>query len=291
MTTILDWIKKTNFLRNPENIKILDICKDLKFSSPLTDVLIKMIERNDSKPFEYILEQNVSLNDLDSTYAITPLMYASQRGKVEFVEKLLLKGADVNRIIIKNVAALNYALTYRIDGDGKGTHINCAKLLIKAGANIESVSNNTNAYEMATLLKNEIEREMVTHKESVTCVINNKLQTRVTNDGIQVTIPQKIENRIIIKILHEKTDPILCNTHRITNDAYVEINNGGIWQKKLLNHNTNNYIEVPQNVDDKVSYHFLPAGVMLDGIITTEKFVCKFHLVWLDGRSTILRYS
>lgn len=291
MTTILDWIKKTNFLRNPENIKILDICKDLKFSSPLTDVLIKMIERNDSKPFEYILEQNVSLNDLDSTYAITPLMYASQRGKVEFVEKLLLKGVDVDRIINKNVAALNYALIHRIDGDGKGNHIKCAKLLIKAGANIEFVSNNTNAYEMATLLKNEIEREMATNKELVTCVINNKSETCVTNDGMQVTIPQKIEIRIIIKILHEKTDPILCNTHRITNDAFVEINNGGIWQKKLLNHNTNNYIEVPQNVDDKISYHFLPAGVTLDGIITTENFVCKFNSVWLDGRSTILRYS
>ena len=272
MITILDWIEKVD-LHNPENIRILRICKNLNLSSLLIDVLITAIETNDSKTFECLLEKNINLNDLSKSYSLTPLMYASQRGKVEFVEKILLKGVDANGIVNNNSSALNYTLISKIDNGGN--HIKCAKLLIKAGANIESVSTNKDAHEIATMLKNEIEREkIVLDKESIPCITNEKSETCVTTDGIQVTIP-KIENKkMVIKILHNKQDSIHYRTYHITRDTFVNINKEGNWQKHLLNYNPNNYIELPNNA--KISYHYLPAGVSLDGISTIENYVCKF---------------
>ena len=278
MTTILDWIRKTDF-RNPEDkiiSKILDICKNRLLCSSLTDVLVETIINNDDKSFEYLLEQSINLNEIDKKYALTPIMRASQEGKVHMVEKLLSKGADISNNS-RSVSALTCALS-KIDNTGN--HIKCAKLLLKAGADIESVSSNAYAYEIATLLKSEVDREnIVTNKESETCIINDNLEIYVTNDGIKVSFPQKIENKkLVIKMLHNRNDPIPCYTDKNYNDVAVTIYKEGVWRKHRLIADTDYYLELPKNVKDKINYHYLPLGVTINGVITTENYICKFDL-------------
>lgn len=270
MTTILDWITKTH-LCNPENktiSSILNICKKLKLGSSLTAVLVETIINNDEESFLYLLEQNIDLN-MPNENSLTPIMFASKMGRNKMVEKLLSKQVDIsddddNHLSALKVALVNYFNCY------EESYITCIKLLIKAGANIEFVSYAENAYKLAKVLKRKVDSENI--------VTNNEPDTYVTNDGTIVIIPQKIEKpKLIIKMLYNQNKTIPCITEQILYATWVEININGNWLKHGLNPLDNCYIEFPLNVNDKIGYHYLPAGVTLDGIPTTENYVCKFN--------------
>lgn len=103
---------------------------------PVYERIWRAIYKNDVETVSRLLSSGISVDILDE-YGRTPLMTAAEYGREEIVRLLLDHGADVNARSENGVTPLLYA-------SGKeATSIECLKLLLNAGANVNAATNIT----------------------------------------------------------------------------------------------------------------------------------------------------
>lgn len=121
-THLLGLLKKSSYKSN--KIELSKIA--------MIDLFVSAIMENDSDLMHEYLPYIDNINNTDSTYNSTPIMFAAQNGNVEIVKFLLANGASIADDTIGNKSALYFALSNNTEGNYE-----CATILIKAGAEIE----------------------------------------------------------------------------------------------------------------------------------------------------------
>ena len=225
------------------------------------DTLVKAIMNKDMETFNRMLDKNINVDRLDSEYQSTPIMFAAEIGQVDMIKKLLSHNASLNDIEVdgkvKNV--LLYALHYsKCENDND--KYQCARLLIKAGADIEFMKKEYKvSYILAKSIKQELEAE------------NDNMLT--TTNGTLVPIPRNIVATPILQMLYDQKKPKpTYNLVKIQSRVKISFLNGEIWQHFLSTKN-NFYVEIP--VNEKINFHYLPKGIELNGIVSSKEYICK----------------
>lgn len=256
------------------------LCKDI-------DIFVEAIIKNDKDIFNYFMDKKININEVCTKNDYKPIMYAVQYGRFEMMKKLLERGAQIEKDGCSD-SALYFAL--KDPKCGNDERIECAKLLIKAGANIESILNYKNSYIIAKILKNEIdtnskngtgkELKIITNKnevkqQDITNTEKKESETYTTTDGDIINIPPEIIKKPRIKMVYQTVEPIyvidtiLCPSESVM----MIINDNGTWKLDAVI--LGDYdIEIP--TETKIKYHYLPVGVILNGNSTTKSYPCKF---------------
>lgn len=117
--------------------------KQLRYTSSL----FKAIKRNDIEKAEKYINMGADVNGRYERDEMTPLIYASDLGRVEMVELLLKSDVDLNAVDKKDRRAINYLLMpfsdelkkYGKDND-PFKRVRILELLIKAGVDVNAVN-------------------------------------------------------------------------------------------------------------------------------------------------------
>ena len=144
--------------------------------------------------------------------------------------------------------------------------------LNKTGDTNDEIEINENSHINETDKPINENKDNINHKCDDTESISRKIDTFITTDGQTISIPTMISKKKIIKIVDYTSDTINYNLEKILGSAYVKINNENN-EKKLLTV-VDYCIEIP--ITSRIHWHCLPAGVMLDGEVTSENFFCRF---------------
>jgi ankyrin repeat protein len=121
--------------------KILVVQTSLnKADTEKVDLLIKAIDEEDEKLFNYLLKQGVDVNG-SSSEGWTPLGYAAAEGRLTYVKLLLEKGAKVNLSVDDRHTPLQAAAA-----EG---HLEVVKLLLEQGAALDAQIDKQTALSLA----------------------------------------------------------------------------------------------------------------------------------------------
>lgn len=109
----------------------LELAKMIFYDTPqkMVDILVNAIQFGSKSMYHYVKYID-NVNELDSEYGSTPIMFAAQSGNVDMVKLLLDMGASVADMA--NKSALVFALWGERDNNYR-----CAKILIEAGASTD----------------------------------------------------------------------------------------------------------------------------------------------------------
>lgn len=130
---------------------------EIKFTSPIANLLRLTIRGNDFVTFDTILKYDIDVNVFANSNQSSSLIIASYLGLPNFVERLLEKKADVSLRDKDDDTALSACFKRCLTDD----QIKCAKLLIKAGSDIECLNKqgDNKSYHIALLLKENLRLE------------------------------------------------------------------------------------------------------------------------------------
>ena len=137
------------FVTNGQEFEIVRVCLDLLINAGadvnLADcesgtALMSTIKHDYEKTFTYLLEKGADVNKVSCDNGCTALHYAAQGAKFDFMQYLILYGADVNIAnnngetpLISVACNPKYGYSWRT--------VNCIKLLLKNGSVVNYVSN------------------------------------------------------------------------------------------------------------------------------------------------------
>lgn len=125
----------------------------LNFKSKTVDLLRDVIISDQTDIFEIIMKYAFKIDDIDSTHGSTPIMFATQRGRVKMTERLLKHGASIK----VDSACIKSALSFCFDSKLTDDHLTCVELLIKAESDIEHLKQlDSVAYRICCLLKQDL---------------------------------------------------------------------------------------------------------------------------------------
>ena len=240
-------------------------CKE----NTITDMLCNIIIRNDSKMFhKFILEHPTCVNSTDTLNDSTPIMHAAQLGRYDMMETLLKTGANVADHTDKrkiNKSALSFAVYSH--NEFSNNHMECIKILLRAGANIDILKKySLDSHYLIKIIKDHMPEE----KKAI------KLRNK---SGVEYTIkPESVGSEpkpksILIEVLSDSDKSKSTYTIEPLHRMYPRVKFYDGSAKEGMITSSDVEVEIPTN---KGSYHLLPVGICVDGIVLTEPVVCRF---------------
>ena len=248
-------------------IKFLEKNNDTTISiiQPMSDLISLIIRKVDTVVFDTIMKYDIDVNTI-TIAEWTPLILASYHGLPYFVEKLLQKGAKVSPCEKNGDSALSICLTPPLTYN----KIKCAKLLIKAGSDIERFSNqgDNQAYYIALLLKENMDLEKI--PRLVGC------QTIDIRGATDVHVPNchRIHSNdyTLIRAIKANPDVTQEKIPRNTYLTFIGENNS----THIFNASTMIAIELPFPGEKIIGHILLPDMKLISGSITKPMIVrCK----------------
>ena len=234
----------------------------------ITDMLCNIIIENDSKMFhKFILEHPTCVNSTDTTNDSTPIMHAAQWGRYDMMETLLKTGASVADYIDRcgtNKSALYFAV--HSPKEFSNNHIECIKILLRAGANIDILKEySLDSHYLIKIIKDHMPEEKIIK-------LRNKSGVEYTIK-LESIVPKPKSKSILIEVLSGSNESKSTYTVEPLRGTYLHVKFYDGSAKEGMITSSDVEVEIPTN---KGSYHLLPVGICVDGIVLTEPVVCRF---------------
>ena len=265
MTTILDYLLSTT----PNKNIINKISEAKGLNGPMIDLVRDTIMNDNNELFNTLMELNLNINELDTEYESTLVMFAAQKGRYEMLETLIKKGADVGDDIENSKSALSFAIS---SGNFGKKHTTCVKILIRAGANIDFIKNrDKEKYYFIKELKNLIDNEDKSTKPTKSTplvLVDKNGNTYSINNNETETKPT-----LTVELIRVKDNIILSiiSKGELTSESKIMLyGDTGVSEGKL---SPGLLLEIP---NEKGLFHLLPIGAVVDGIALTKPVVCRF---------------
>lgn len=235
-----------DLMKNPKSIPRVEIKEKIQYTEYdsemeqwLINSLCKAIATGNQVNFNELMNFNFNINGSDTMNDSTPIMFAAQLGHYEMVKELLQRGASVENHTrgSRSKSALTFSvIDARNFNEG---HIECIKLLISAGADLEIIDHDIR------VLLNLIKDELCEPVKSIPFIIQAILPK--TTDMKPVTV--MLSRNCTIRMFEENN-----------------VKEGNI-------SSTNVRIEL---VPTETTSYLLPIGISIDGVVLTQTTMCRF---------------
>ena len=191
MRDLLKFLKKNS---NLSYDNIMFFLEKMNLCPSITDLVVKAIRADDEKVLDYLLGKGIDVNLSDSTHNSSPIMFAAQNARISMVKSLLSRGATVTDDCKYNKSALYFAL---ISNESAviydNNRIECIKILIRAGSNIEfgRICDNKGIYHIAKSLKQDVENEVKAETDKtgkLNTALTEKLATILEESDVKAEI-------------------------------------------------------------------------------------------------------
>lgn len=165
---------------------------DVKMGISLIDFFCLVIQEEKYEFFNILLP-HVNINAVDSMYNSTPIMFASQKGNIQMVQKLLERGAEILHNDYKS------ALYFCFSGVDfyspiSMSHLKCAEILIRHGSDITHLKDHK--YRIAKEIKNKLGENLIEFNDSNICTDNKSIITAPAENGIITIVDFLQSNKI-----------------------------------------------------------------------------------------------
>ena len=258
-------------------IKFLEKNKDTSISiiQPISDLLSLIIRKADPVTFDTIMKYDIDVDAFTVT-GTTPLIIASYHGLPYFIEKLLQKGAKVSLCKKNGNSALSICLTPPLT-DNK---IRCARLLIKAGSDIEHFNNqkdNQIMSHVALLLKEIIALEKppgVIRTIDFCGATTMHMPIYIIKESKEFNLCKVWgDNYVFIRAVKPDKD-VKIQERIIYNHQFIEFTNNNCSTQKFIP-SPKMIIELPVP-GEKIIGHILSIGMIVNDEPITELMICRF---------------
>ena len=268
------------------------------------DVLREIIRDENDELFDEFMKIDFDVNEVDSKYRSTMIMFAAEHGNPKMVKELFSRGASIANDTIDNKSVLFFALT-RIS---KQSGLDCAKFLINNGADVEFCCKKLGVCDQTKILRQLAADKEAADKEAADKIAFDKAvaekvaielaaikkttgnETEKTTEmpnsqyslfdkhgtaySFDLFNPDTKSEKFVVEIINgsqvPKAESIICV--KLAFGAQILIfYRGKLTYRQLSPQNT--YVEISDLLN---SYHLLPVGTIIDGFPLSEPHLCRF---------------